>query len=119
MKRIAFSFISAALLSAVVVPMAQAAPVRSDHLNPHHTGVFPRTLTPAHATSPDVEPSVQLSVPALEQARLNRLDRVANTDGSLNVYRQQTAPNDLDPHNLTSVSPLLQQMRLNHLDNSN
>lgn len=118
MKRIAFSLISAALLSAVVVPMAQAAPVRSNHLNPYHAGVFPRILTPTQATAPDVEPSTQSTVPALEQARLNHLDRAANANSSPNAYRQQTAPNDLDPHNLASVSPLLQQIRLDHL-NSN
>ena len=117
MKRIALSLASVALLSAVVVPMAQAAPAPNDHLNPYHAGVFPRILTPAQATSPDVEPAAQPTVPALEQARLNRLDRVGNTNGSLNAYRQQTT-NDLDPHNIASVSPL-QQMRLDRLNNSN
>lgn len=114
MKRIAFSLISAALLSAAIVPTAKAA-----HLNPHHAGVFPEILTPARAASPDVEPSAQQSEPALEQARLNRLSRVGNTNGSLGAYRQQTTSNDhLDPYSPASVSPL-QQMRLNHLNNSN
>ena len=117
MKRIALSLASVALLSAVVVPMAQAAPAPGDHLNPYHAGVFPRILTPTPAASPDVEPSAQPAVPALEQARLNRLDRTGNTNGSLNSY-QQTAPKDLDPHNIAAVSPL-QQMRLDHLNNSN
>ncbi len=118
MKRIALSLASIVLLSAVVAPMAQAAPVPSNHLNPYHAGIWPRILTPTQATSPDVEPAAQPSVPALEQARLNRLDRAANTSGSLNAYHQQTATNDLDPHNIAAVSPL-QQMRLNHLNNSN
>ncbi|MGB7084276.1 MAG: hypothetical protein WBD47_01890 [Phormidesmis sp.] len=114
MKRIALSLISAALLSVAVVPMAKAA----TYNNPHRAGIRPNILTPAQTTPTDVEPSAQAHpIPALEQARLNRLDRVANTPGSLN--RQQAAPeNDLDPHNLASVSPL-QQMRLDHLNTSN
>ena len=112
MKRLALSLASVALLSAVVVPMAQAAPLNVTG------GLHPEILNPAQTPSPDVEPSAQVRpVSSLEQARLNRLDRAANTPGSLN--RQQAAPtNDLDPHNLASVSPL-QQMRLDHLNNSN
>ena len=112
MKRIAFSLISAVLLSAAVVPMAQAA-----HLN-GKGGMHPAMLTPAATRVPDVEPSAQVRpVSSLEQAHFNRLDRAGNTPGSLN--HQQAAPaNDLDPHNLASVSPL-QQMHLDHLDTSN
>jgi len=117
MKRIAFSLASIALLSAVVAPMAQAAPTPGDHLNPYHAGVFPRILTPAQTVSPDVEPSAQPTVPAIEQARMNRLDRTGNINGSLSAYQQQPA-NDLDPHNIASVSPL-QQMRLDRLNSSN
>lgn len=117
MKRIVLSLASIALLSAVVAPMAQAAPAPGNHLNPYHAGIFPRILTPAQTASPDVEPSAQPTVPALEQARMNRLDRAGNTNGSLNAYQQRPA-SDLDPHNLASVSPL-QQMRLDRLNNSN
>lgn len=113
MKRIAFSLISAALLSVAVVPMAQAAP----NLN-HKGGLHPAILNSAHTTPTDTEPSAQAHpTPALEQARLNRLDQVANNAGSLS-QQQATVANDLDPHNLASVSPLM-QMRLNHLNNSN
>lgn len=118
MKRIVLSLASIALLSAVVAPMAPAAPIHSNHLNPYHAGVLPRILTPTQATSPDVEPAAQPSVPAFEQAHLNHLDRATNTNGSLNAYHQQTATNDLDPHNIASISPL-QQIRLSHLNESN
>lgn len=113
MKRIAFSLVSAALLSAAVVPTAKAAP----NLN-HKGGLHPTLLNPVHTTPTDVEPFAQAQpISPLEQARLDRLDRVASTPGSLN-HQQATAANDLDPHNLASVS-LLQQMRLTHLNNSN
>lgn len=113
MKRIAFSLVSAALLSVAVAPLAQAAPTLNQT-----GGLHPTVLNPAQTTPTDVEPSAQAQpVPALEQARLNRLDRVTNTDRPLD--QQQTATrNDLDPYNLASVSPL-QQMRLAHLNNSN
>ncbi|MGC1216370.1 MAG: hypothetical protein WA783_00740 [Phormidesmis sp.] len=111
MKRIVLSLASIALLSAVVVPMAQAAPFNV------RGGLHPEILNPAQTPTPDVEPSAQAHpISALEQAHLNRLDRVANTPSSLN--RQQAAPtNDLDPYNLASVSPL-QQARLAHLNNN-
>lgn len=113
MKQIAFSLISAALLSAAIVPTAKAA-----YLNSHHAGVFPEMLTPARAASPGLEPSAQQSKPALEQARLNHLSRIGNINGSLNAYHQQPTHNDLDHYNPASVSTL-QKMRFNHLDNSN
>ena len=113
MKGIALSLASAALLSVTIAPMAQAA----THLN-QTGGLHPTILNPARTTPTDVEPSAQVRpIASIEQARLNRLDRTGNTNGSLNSY-QQTAPNDLDPHNIAAVSPL-QQMRLNHLNNSN
>ncbi len=113
MKRTAFSLVSAALISVAIGPMAQAAP----NLN-HRGGLHPTVLNPDHTTPTDVEPSAQAHpTPALEQAHLNRLDRVATTPSSLD--RQQATPtNDLDPYNLASISPL-QQMRLDHLNNSN
>jgi len=114
MKRIAFSLLSAALLSVAVVPMAQAVPFN----NPHQAGIRPRILTSDQAmTGAGMNYRQPRQEPALEQARLNRLDRTGNTNGSLNAYQQKPV-NDLDPHNIASVSPL-QQMRLARLNNSN
>ena len=116
MKRIAFSLVSAALLSAAVAPMAKAATFNSHQ----HAGVFPRVMTSVQTTpTADTDQSFQpRHRPALEQARLNRLDRIVNTNGSLSAYNPQTTQRDLDPLDIASVSPL-QQARLNHLDNSN
>ena len=116
MKRIAFSLVSAALLSAAVAPMSKAATFNSHQ----HAGVLPRIITSVQTTpTADIDQSFQTqNQPALEQARFNRLDRISNTDGSLAAYNQQTTQRDLDPLDIASVS-LLQQMRLNHLDNSN
>jgi hypothetical protein len=115
MNRIAFSLASAALLSVAAVPMAQAAP----HLN-GTGGLHPAILNQAQVATPDVEPSGQTqSIPALEQRHLNRLDRTGNAPSALNSNQPQTtASDDLDPHNIASVSPL-QRMRLNHLNTSN
>lgn len=117
MKRIVFSLISAALLSAAVVPMAKAVTFN----NPHQAGIRPGILT-SDQTKPtnDIESSAQAqTIPPVEQMHLNRLDRRANTPGSLNAqHPHASASNDLDPYNLASVSPL-QQARLNYLNNSN
>ena len=117
MKRIVFSLVSAALLSAAVVPMAKAA----TYNNHNHAGISPGILTPDQ-TKPatDIESSAQAqTIPPVEQMHLNRLDRRANMPGSLNAQRPHaSASNDLDPYNLASVSPL-QQARLNYLNNSN
>ena len=112
MKRIALSLVSAALLSAAIVPVAQAAPLNV------RGGLHPEILNPAQRQTPDMEPSAQAHpMPPLEQARLNRLDRAAIAPSSLN-RQQATTASDLDPHNLALVSPL-QQMRLAHLNTSN
>jgi hypothetical protein len=115
MNRIAFSLASAAFLSVAAVPIAQAAP----HLN-QTGGLHPAILNPAPVVTPDVEPSGQpQSIPALEQRHLNRLDRTGNAPSALSHNQPQTtASNDLDAHNIASVSPL-QRMRLNHLNTSN
>ncbi len=111
-KRIVFPLVSITFLTVAVMPIAQAVP----SLN-HRGGLHPTILNPAHTAPTDVESSTQAQPrSALEQARLNRLDQAANASRSLD--QQQAIPaNDLDPHNLASVSPL-QQMRLNQL-NSN
>ncbi len=116
---ISTSLISAALLATAVIPSARAATLYGKNLNPK-AGIRPALLYQPKTPSLDVEPSSQpRPVPALEQARLNRLDRVTNADGSLTASPPQAATHRLeDSHHLGSVSPL-QQMRLDHLNNSN